>query len=144
VLTEHYDQLDELRFVKDLIYGDEDLKTRLDPGVPLDEIDRYRMRIAQTEGRYVKRTEALGLLRGMKSITEEKKTKQQKKQQAKSDEVIRKAAVEATESGESKPELKSGGGVDKADALLAKRRAGQKLTDAELAIVRKRLEGVEL
>lgn len=144
VLTEHYDQLDELRFMKDLIHADPEFAERLNPGIPVDEIDRYRMRIAQTEGRYIRRSDALGLLRGMKSITEEKKSKLSKKQRAEVDESVRQAAVEATQSGEGKPELKTAGPGGKAQELLKKLRAGGRLTDEERAIAREAAANAEI
>lgn len=145
VLTEHYDQIDELRFMRDLIHADPEFAERLNPGIPVDEIDRYRMRIAQTEGRYIRRSDALGLLRGMKAITEEKKSKLSKKQRAEVDESVRQAAVEATQSGEGKPELKTTAGPGgKAQEALKKLRAGQHLTDEERALAREALANVEI
>lgn len=144
VLTEQYDQLDQFGFLAELINSDPELNEKLNPGVPMDEIDRFRAKVAQTEGRYLKRRDALGILRGMRAISEDKRSRLNKKQQAQVDESIRQAAAEATQSGESKPELKSGGGGSKVEALLEKRRSGQRLTDEERATVRKHLENIEL
>ncbi len=104
------------------------------------QVEQVRQQAAQVYGKYLSRVDAFLYAQGLEGVREKTKARKTKKSTQVTEEAKRQLQVQATQSGENRPEVKRGNAGADIDAIRRKMMSGEKTTPEEKARFRKHLE----
>ena len=104
------------------------------------QVEQIRQQASQVYGKTLTRVDAFLYAQGLEGVKEKSRTRQTKKSTQVKEEAKRQLQVQATQSGENRPEVKRGNAGADIDAIRRKMMAGEKTTPEEKAKFRKHLE----